>query len=139
MRRKAAVFYMYIASLGVFLLIIVTVWSYRVKKPSVQFDTGCALAPILPLKNKTRLLLMSHLRWCVLVNYNKKAGSVLEILISPRQRAEIPGTFHFFEKQWVGKGTLASTGSSHCCAQPKIFIIVALNEHITCRNLSQTS
>lgn len=65
MRRKAAVFYMYIASLGVFLLIMVTVWSYGVKK------TKC----IPPLKNKSRLLLMSHLRWCVLGNYNNKGGN----------------------------------------------------------------
>ena len=49
MRRKAAVFYMYIASLGVFLLIMVTVWSYRVKKTKWYSLTQAALSPLYPL------------------------------------------------------------------------------------------
>ena len=117
---------------------------------------------------------MSHLRWCVLGNYNNKGGNRAGNIDFLETESEDSRDLSFFRETVGGKGNFSinwkftllnlvpsafplKNGSeggegvfpphpifkgkevAHCCAQPKIFIIVALNEHITCRNLSQTS
>ena len=108
MRRKAAVFYMYIASLGVFLLIMVTVWSYRVKKTKCIVWLRLRSLPYTPFeKQNAFLLLMSHLRWCVLGNYNSKGGNRAGNIDFLETKSEDSRDLSFFRETVGGKGNFS--------------------------------